>query len=171
MYGSTVQNMEHKEFWRRYREAKEVAFESATSMIVESLPELCMPFINIKWTERLMEEAPFERVYERDKLYRRQGGRGHPHPEQEMVDYFWRDGYVPRWIDLSVYSTKGTITVLQFFASDVFTLYEGGPRTFHVGWPLEPWVAKSPMLPPDWKSAEESGRFSLNWHLHRTRGD
>jgi len=52
------------------------------------------------------------------------GGHGHPHEEQQVVDYFWRDGFVPRWIDVSLFSTNGTITVFELRASDVFTRYE-----------------------------------------------
>ena len=156
--------MEHKEYWRRYREAKAQALHIAASMIRESLPDIHMPAISFPMRERSTDLAYDERVFDRDDTYR-QSGHTHPHEEQGMVDYFWREGFVPRWIDISVYSTNGTITVFELHASDVFTRYEAGGCPFYTERRLKPWASKSPLLPPGWRSVEESGRFSLNWHL------
>jgi hypothetical protein len=158
--------MEHKEFWRRYREAKQQAIQIASSMIVETLPDIHMPFISFPMREPSTDLAYDERVFDRDDIHR-QFGHGHPHEEQQMVEYFWRDGFVPRWIDVSVFSTNGTITVFEFHASDVFTRYEADGCPFYTERRLKPWASKSPRLPPGWESVEQSGRFSLNWHLRR----
>src|SRR5262245_59667600 len=114
--------MEHREFWHRYRQAKEQALRTVLEMIVEDLPSIHMPFISFPMREPSTDLVGDDRVFDRDDLHRKYG-HGHPHEEQAIVDYFWRDGFVPRWIDLSVFSTNGTITVFEFRASDVFTCY------------------------------------------------
>lgn len=156
--------MEYKEFWRRYREAKQQAIQIASSIITESLPAIHMPFISFPMRKPSTDLAYDECVFDRDDLYRKYA-HGHPHAEQEMVDFFWRDGFVPRWIDLSVFSTNGTITVFELHASDVFTRYGADGCPFFTERHLKPWASKSPPLPPNWQSVEKSGRFSLNWHL------
>jgi len=155
--------MDRNEFWHRYRQAKEQALSTASEMILEDLPTVHMPFISLPMRQPSTDLAGDERVFDRDDHHRKYG-QGHPHEEQEMVDYFWRDGFVPRWIDLSVFSTNGTITVFEFRASDVFTRYSGdagGSDTDR----LKPWAPKAPRAPSGWRSVKESGRFSLNWHL------
>jgi hypothetical protein len=156
--------MEHKEFWRRYRAAKQQAVELAKAIIVESLPGIYMPFISFPMRQPSTDLALGERVFDRDDLFRK-FGHTHPHPEREMVQYFWRNGFVPRWIEVNVFSTNGTITVLELHASDVFTRDEGDGGSCDVERPLKPWRAKGPPSPPNWRSVAESGRFSLNWHL------
>ena len=162
-------SMDHNEFWRRYREAKQESLRLASSVILEQLPALHLPFIRLPMREPSSDLSFYERVFERDDVFRR-SGHGHPHEEEGMVDYFWRDGFVPRWIDISVFSTNGTITVLELCASDVFTRYEANGCPFYTERRFKPWAAKSPLLPLGWRNAKESGRFSLNWHLKGTRG-
>jgi hypothetical protein len=156
--------MEHAEFRRRYREAKRQAIEIASTMIVESLPHLHMPFISFPMRQPSTDLAYDERVFDRDDTYRR-SGHTHPHEERRMIDYFWRDGFVPRWIDISVYCVNATATVFELLTSDVFTRYEADGCPFYTERPLKPWAAKTPPLPPGWRDVETSGRFSLNWHM------
>ena len=158
--------MEHTEFWCRYRAAKQQALQVASSMIVDLLPEIHMPFISFPMQQPSTDLAYDERVFDRDNTFR-QSGHTHPHEERGMVEYFWRDGFVPRWVDINVFSTNGTITVFELNASDVFTRYEADGCPFYTERPLKPWACKSPRLPPGWKGVEESGRFSLNWHLRK----
>lgn len=160
--------MEYDDYWRRYSEAKEQAFHLASTMVLEALPAVHMALITFPGQERSTDLGYDERVFDRDDTFRRSGPT-HPHDEKEMVDYFWRDGFVPRWIDCSVFSTNGSTTVLEFYASDVFTRYEADGCPFYTERRLKPWASKSPPMPLDWQSAAQSGRFSLNWHLNRRR--
>lgn len=160
--------MDYEEFWRRYREAKLGSLKIASSMILETLETTHMPFISFPMRERSNDLFYDERVFDRDDLHR-QRGHGHPHEEQGLVDFFWRDGFVPRWINISVFSSNSRITVFQLSASDVFTRYESDGCPFYTERQFKPWACKSPLLPPGWVSVEKSGRFSVNWHLKRTR--
>ncbi|HEV2799606.1 MAG TPA: hypothetical protein VGW12_03870 [Pyrinomonadaceae bacterium] len=84
-----------------------------------------------------------------------------PLTAEEVVNYLWREGKVPEWIDINVHSSDKSYTYLRLLCCGRYTaadqlLYhqqEGSPP-FHKG---------SPYIPPGWESVEKNGKFDVEW--------
>jgi hypothetical protein len=79
----------------------------------------------------------------------------------EVVEYLWRGGKVPEWIDITVDSVADGITCIgllccgRYTANEQFLYYEHRGRG--------PFGVKGPRIPPGWESLEKSGKFDLHW--------
>lgn len=156
--------MEQWEFWRRYFHAKNQALVFALEKVSEQLPTIHMPFVSFPMGGPSADLAPGEKVFKRDDIYRKHG-HGHPHSEDQVLGFYWRNGLVPAWIDIRVFSANKEITVFEISSSDVFTRFDDAGASGFPNRALWPWHAFPPMEPPGWKGVEASGKFSLNWHL------
>jgi hypothetical protein len=81
----------------------------------------------------------------------------------EVASWMWRDGFVPVWVDISVFNELPGEVVVRLLcagrssASSARLYYElDGERS--------PFGIKSPDLPPSWK---EGDKFDVGWHLQR----
>jgi len=83
-----------------------------------------------------------------------------------VVDYLWRDGKVPEWIDASVESEDGFRSFIGLRCCGRFTASE--ELLYHRPGGLAPFSIKSPVLPPGWENVEASGRFDLHWRQPKT---
>ena len=86
----------------------------------------------------------------------------------EVVEFLWRSGKVPEWIDAWVDAQDGGCSVIPLLCCGRFTaqdelLYHRGPGR------IPPFSVQSPRLPPGWTSIEASGRFDLQWRDVRNR--
>jgi hypothetical protein len=91
-----------------------------------------------------------------------------PWSAEQVVEYLWRSGKVPEWIDAAVEAEDGRRSLVGLRCCGRFTASEellyhrpGGPAPFSI---------KSPVLPPGWESVEASGRFNLHWWQPGTVG-
>jgi len=100
-----------------------------------------------------------EEVYPNDSLAN--GQFLGPLSASEVVDYLWRGGKIPEWIDITVESVADGITYLElsccgrYTANEKLLYYENRGRG--------PFGVIGPALPPGWNSLEESGKFDLHW--------
>lgn len=91
-----------------------------------------------------------------------------------VLDYLWRDGAVPRWIDTNVRMADEAYTYLGLmFAGDFYSdedrLWYGpnfAPRLSHE---TPPFQICGPYLPPGWKHHGENERFDLRWRYQSWR--
>jgi hypothetical protein len=90
-----------------------------------------------------------------------EGGFLGPWSAEQVVEYLWRAGKVPEWIDAAVEAEDGEWSLLGLRCCGRFTASE--ELLYHRPGGLAPFSIKSPVLPPGWESVEASGRFNLYW--------
>lgn len=84
-----------------------------------------------------------------------------PWSAEEVVEYLWRTGKVPEWIDAAVESEDGHLSLIGLRCCGRFTASE--ELLYHRSGGFAPFSIKSPVLPPDWEGIDVSGRFDLYW--------
>jgi hypothetical protein len=90
-----------------------------------------------------------------------------PWSPEEVVEYLWRTGKVPEWIDAAVESEDGQRSLIGLRCCGRFTASE--ELLYHRRGGLAPFSIKSPVLPPGWESIETSGRFDLHCRQPRLK--
>jgi hypothetical protein len=83
-----------------------------------------------------------------------------------VVDYLWRAGKVPEWIDAAVEAQDAHCSLIGLRCCGRFTASE--ELLYHRPGGLAPFSIKSPVLPPGWENIEVSGRFDLYWRHTQT---
>jgi len=89
-----------------------------------------------------------------------------PFETQQVIEYLWRNGKVPEWINIMVYSNDDEFTYLQLLCCGRFT---AGEHLYHKPEGYPPFHALGPNLPPNWESIERSGKFDLYWRDMKPR--
>ena len=98
-----------------------------------------------------------EMVYPEDTLPE---GKEHILMKEEAVaEYFWRDGRIPEWIDITPKKEKDGQLFFELKACGRFTSNKEALYYTHQN--RGPFGVKGPILPSDWISLEESGKFWL----------
>lgn len=85
-----------------------------------------------------------------------------PFDEKQVVEFLWRNGKIPEWINVSVYSYDTDFTYLELICCGRFTATEELLYHRQEGYP--PFHVLGPSLPPNWESLEQSGKFNLYWN-------
>jgi hypothetical protein len=85
-----------------------------------------------------------------------------------VVEFLWRDGSVPRWINIQAHSTDGDYTYLRLtygtFESDDNRLYYRPGFSKILMHDLPPFQVVGPSLPPRWDDNHPE-KFDLHWRL------
>jgi hypothetical protein len=83
-----------------------------------------------------------------------------PWAAERVVEFLWRDGRVPEWIDIAVAEVPdtggirvGLLCCGRFTQRDDLLYYSRDS--------VPPFGIKSPVLPPDWQDGD--GKFDVNW--------
>jgi hypothetical protein len=79
---------------------------------------------------------------------------------EQAVEFLWRGGRVPEWLDVAARAVTDRRTVVSLRCCGRFTAQED--LLYHQGGGLPPFSVKSPYLPPGWESVEASGKFSIH---------
>jgi hypothetical protein len=79
----------------------------------------------------------------------------------QVAAALWADGWVPAWVNLSVYAVDAEFTRVETTVSRQLV----DPAIFRqpLWGPNAPFEVRGPSLPPDWVSVAESGPFRLGW--------
>ena len=110
----------------------------------------------------------FARTMVSDKLpgkigYRIRSERGISLPEvlteSEVIDLVWNDSGILSWVDLAVCGSDDVFTYVGIDLSRDRVTEEKSTAYYSRG--MGPFGIKSPILPANWKSVEQSGRFKL----------
>jgi hypothetical protein len=144
---------------KRFEDARRQCVALTTTLAIEELPSIWMYSISLPARAKSIDLDWDEKHFHAFDHFA--GITTHPHEESWMLGVLCQDGYVPRWIDLSILTITEDHTIFCATISDVVTRYEDGGNPHYTERALKPWGVKSPPLPPDWKSPEESGRFSI----------
>jgi len=92
-----------------------------------------------------------------------------PWSVEEVVEYLWRAGKVPEWIDAGAESKDEHLSLIGLRCCGRFTASE--QLLYHRTGGLAPFSIKSPVFPPGWESVEVSGRFDLDWMQPSLKSD
>jgi hypothetical protein len=90
-----------------------------------------------------------------------------PWSAEEVVEYLWRGGKVPEWIDARVESEDGQRTFVALACCGRFTASE--ELLYHRPGGLAPFSINSPIFPPGWKGVEVARRFDLHWMRRKSK--
>jgi hypothetical protein len=146
-------------FEARLREAGCRALQFAREHVRQSLPDAVAfrvyPNQSFDGNPRVGDEVVFPDESRAD------GESLGPWSAGEVVDYLWRAGKVPEWIDAAVESEDGRASLVGLRCCGRFTASE--ELLYHRRGDLAPFSIKSPVLPLGWESVEASGRFDLYW--------
>ncbi|MBL8851813.1 MAG: hypothetical protein JNG89_19215 [Planctomycetaceae bacterium] len=151
--------MDRAIFRERLRQAAETAVEFARRHVHQQLPESKLFLV---YPNQSYDGNPLvgdEVVFPDDSLDRDQCHG--PWTPARAVEFLWRSSRVPEWIDLAVQSEDGQHTHVALRCCGRFTASD--ELLYHHQSGIPPFSVKSPVLPPGWKSIEESGRFDLYW--------
>ena len=81
---------------------------------------------------------------------------------EQVIEYLWRNGKIPEWVNMTVYSYDLQYTYLELLCCGRFTAME--EHLYHRWEGYPPFHILSPSLPPNWENLEQSGKFDLYWH-------
>jgi hypothetical protein len=150
--------MERPIFLANLLAASKRCVEFTQSMVVNDLPSRCLYLVI---SNQSFDGHPLvrdEEIFPDDSL--KPGRLPVPRDVEGVVDYLWRGGKVPEWIDVIVRRVAEDHTFIKLLCCGRFTADEE-LLYYRDGYP--PFGIKGTVLPPDWKSVEESGRFDLGW--------
>jgi hypothetical protein len=77
----------------------------------------------------------------------------------DAVEFLWREGRIPEWIDVSVVAVADSATVIECRCCGRFTATE--ELLYHRSAGLPPFSVKSPRHPNGWLDVATSGGFTL----------
>jgi hypothetical protein len=147
--------MEKTEFAKLFHEASAACVVFARKFVTDNLPDSTIYelFPNSSYDGNPLH--PDERVFPEDRLPR---DRFHLMDADQVIDFLWRDGMVPEWVDMSVVSTTDQQTVVELLCCGRFTANDGLLYYKHVN--RGPFGIKGPTLPPDYDTNNPK-RFAL----------
>lgn len=110
--------MDKDEFTRLFREASTACIKLAREIVCDHLPDAMLyeVFPNSSYDKHPLHED--ERVFPEDELLHDQF---HSMDAEQVVNFLWRGGIVPEWIDLSVVSANEQHTVIELLCCGRFT--------------------------------------------------
>ena len=161
--------MERDAFMRHLLAASARSRDFATHYVPNELPNPCRYLIDLGAPEPDRTRAdgtPFPVVTIRCGVrYERFVG---PIDGEDVVEILWRDGSVPRWINIQAHSTDSEYTYLRLtcggFESDDNRLYYRPGFSDRLMHDLPPFQVVGPSLPLKWDQANPE-KFDLHWRL------
>jgi hypothetical protein len=151
--------MERITFDARFRAAAAHVIAFAREHVQQSLPDVAVFRVYPNQSFDGEPRVGDEEVFPEESLPN--GRYLGPWPTEKALDYLWRAGKVPEWIDAAVESENGQQSIIGLRCCGRFTASE--ELLYHRHGGLAPFLIKSPPLPPRWESVEKSGRFDLYW--------
>jgi hypothetical protein len=150
--------MERSQFQANLLAASRRCADLTQSMVIDDLPGqylyLVLPNASFDGHPLILDEE----LFPQDSL--KPDALPNPRDSDGVVDYLWRDGKVPEWIDVIVRRVAGNYTFIELLCCGRFTAGEE-LLYYRNGYP--PFGIKGAVIPPRWKSVEENGRFELDW--------
>jgi len=159
--GAEQRDMERQRFAQHLYSATQQAIDFARQYVTNELAGdvnyLVEP--NQSCDDNLREG---EVVFPADSLP--EGTHHGPWAAERVVEFLWRDGMVPEWIDIAVAEVPdsegihvGLLCCGRFTASNDLLYYSNGT--------VPPFGIKSPLLPPEWTVGNR--KFDVNWRRKR----
>jgi hypothetical protein len=155
--------MDKAVFERNFRNATEHAVAFAKNYVVNDLPD---GRVFLVYTNQSYDGHPLrsdETLYPEEELPA--GSDPSLRTQRESIDFLWRHGKVPEWIDVSVTRVEAGNTVLSLLCCGRFTADER--LLYYPQSPTPGFGIKSPVFPPRWIPSERSPKFDLHWNIRR----
>jgi hypothetical protein len=155
--------MDKKIFHQNFAKAIEVVLPFSRQFVTNLLPSDCLSLLypNMSYDgnpligdEQTFPEDSFGLTEEKPYIG--------PLTESDVVEFLWRNGRIPEWVNVTVSTFDEKYTYLELLCCGRFTATGG--RLYHAGEGYPPFHVLGPDLPPDWESIEKSGKFDLHWH-------
>jgi hypothetical protein len=151
--------MDKEIFQKNLVKAIEIVVPFSLQYVKNPLPAKCLCLV---YPNQSYDENPLhgdEQTFPVDSLPK--GQYLGPYSELEVVEYLWRDGKVPEWINLTVFTYDENYSYLELLCCGRFTADQRRLYHVHEGYP--PFHVLGPALPSSWVSIEKSGKFDLFW--------
>ena len=151
--------MDKNVFHQNFDKAIEVVIPFSSRFVTNLLPSdyLLLVYPNMSYDGNPL--VGDEQIFPEDSLREGQKFIG-PLNDLEVIEFLWRNGKVPEWINVSVSTYDEKFTYLELICCGRFT---AGMGLYHTNEGYPPFHVLGPNLPPHWKSVEESGKFDLHW--------
>lgn len=146
--------MEREHFERNLHTAAARAREFALTFLEETLPTSLTFRVHLNSSNDAGASAEFTRHPEDSSAERTRETKRLS--ASEVVELLWRDGRVPQWIDVTVVSALGHVTLIELLACGRFIA--DVERLYYTHTDSPPFGVKGPSLPFDYV---EGRRFSL----------
>jgi hypothetical protein len=156
--------VEKNEFTRLFQEASNACVTFARTFVTDHLPDATVYeiFPNSSYDGNPLHQD--ERVFPEDELTR---DEFHAMTVEEVIDFLWRDGMVPEWVDLSVGAANEQHTIVELLCCGRFTANRDLLYYTHVN--RGPFGVKGPALPPDYDSNNPKPFALFNPHELRKK--
>lgn len=82
--------------------------------------------------------------------------------KDEVVQFLWRKGKVPEWINVTVHSYNKKLSYISLICCGRFTAEK--QLLYHEKEGYQPFHVLGPNLPANFESIKKSGKFNLAWH-------
>ena len=158
--------MKRKEFETNFRASIETAYNLAEIHVIQYLPRAFAFYVfPNSSTDDIVPLKTGETIFPQDSPsgYDCYG----PLNFDEVIDYLWRGGAVPEWIDISVIAEDKAKSYFSLYVCGRFT--EDTNLLYHQKEGYSPFHAVSPNIPP-WFNASLPvlKKFDLYWQVRRT---
>lgn len=158
--------MDREQFTKNLRQAVEYSVRFAQDLVIQTLPVLIAlrVYVNCSYDGNPLvgDEVVFP-----DESEPRGCFRG-PWSADEVVEFLWRNGRVPEWIDVAVEDEDGTTTCVGLTCCGRFTATEA--NLYHRNGGIPPFHVVSPAIEPsawDIEHHKQTQKFDLHWMRKR----
>ena len=158
--------MEKSTFEQNLAKATEVVLSFSREFVTNPPPSSCRYLIFPNQSYDGNPREGDEQSFPEEKLP--EGKYLGPFDAAQVVEHLWRNGKVPEWVNITVYSYDKQHTYLELLCCGRFTAMED--YLYHKAEGYPPFHVLGPDLPPNWESVEESGKFDLYWHGRKPKG-
>jgi hypothetical protein len=147
--------MDKSEFTRLFHESSIACVKFARRFLTDDLPDAIQyeVFPNSSYDGNSLHED--ECVFPEDELPL---DEFHLMNADQVIDFLWRDGMVPEWVDLTVVAANQRHTTIELLCCGRFTANYGLLYYTHVS--RGPFGVKGPALPSDYDN-DNPKRFAL----------
>jgi hypothetical protein len=158
--------MDRNIFEQHLAKATEIVLPFSREFVTNPLPSSCryLIFPNQSYDGNPLEGD--EQVFPEEALP--EGEYLGPFDAARVVEHLWRNGRVPEWVNVTIYSYDERYMYLELLCCGRFSAME--EYLYHKVEGYPPFHVLGPNLPPHWESVEANGKFDLYWHGRKPKG-
>lgn len=151
--------MTRERFQELFVRARERAIAFAREKVWNEIPDAVRYKLEANQSYDVDQQGQSQTSYAQDSLPIGQY-RG-PLTEAEAIDFLWRDGRVPEWIDITVDEVVNGTTLIELSCCGRYT--DDEERMYYHPNGRGPFGVKGPALPSSWKPGDPIEKFDLHW--------
>ncbi|MFN0020270.1 MAG: hypothetical protein ACKVP0_18570 [Pirellulaceae bacterium] len=141
--------------------ATERVLEFTRTFVIQEIPETPRYRVRCNKSHDVAHDGTSLTAFPQDSL---PGQEFHgPWTGVAVIDFLWRDGRVPQWIDVSVVDVEGDTTFIELYCCGRYVAEE---ERMYYSPKMGPFGVKGPPLPPSWDDKKRE-KFDLHWSALR----